>query len=153
MGMADSVSHALTILGSHPHLRPFPAAGGRIDNGTDTFLQEYPVSRQWFRVLADRLDAAAVLYQAANMVADADSRGKSVRVDHYRQGPYDMLITLSGDRSVGLLRQGATLPSANLRYRLRTLEKLPFVQRPIGDAGAGQFRPGQPTGRPHPGGP
>ena len=65
------------------------------------------------------------------LVADADSQGQPVRVDHYRQGPYDMLITLSGGRSVGLLRQGPTLPSANLRYRLRTLENLPHSQRPM----------------------
>ena len=42
-----------------------------------------------------------------------------------------MLITLPGSRSVGLLRQGPTLPSANLRYRLRTLENLPHSQRPM----------------------
>ena len=86
---------------------------------------------QWFRLLADRLDAVATLYRAAALVADADSQRKPVRVDHYRQGPYDMLITLSGGRSVGLLRQGPTLPSANLRYRLRTLENLPHGQRPM----------------------
>ena len=89
------------------------------------------MSKQWFRLLAERLDAVAALYRAAALVADADSQGKPVRVDHYRQGPYDMLITLSGGRSVGLLRQGPTLPSANLRYRLRTLENLPHVQRPM----------------------
>ena len=119
MGMTDSVPHHLSILGPHPQRRYFPTekaivAGGRVEHGTETFLREYPVSRQWFRLLADRLDAAVVPYRAAAMVADADSQGKPVRVDHYRQGPYDMLITLSGGRSVGLLRQGATLPSANL---------------------------------------
>ena len=136
MGMVDSVSHSATILGLHPNLRHFPTekgivAGGRIEHGTNTFLREYPVSRQWFRLLAERLDAVAVLYHVAAMVADADSQGRPVRVDHYRQGPYDMLITLSKGRSVGLLRQGPTLPSANLRYRLRTLENLPFDQRPM----------------------
>ena len=54
-----------------------------------------------------------------------------MRVDHYRQGPYDMLLTLSGGRSVGLLRQGPMLPSANLRYRLGTLENLSHSQRPM----------------------
>ena len=136
MGMADSVSHSLTVLGPHPHLRYFPTekgidAGAMVEHGTKTFLREYPVSRQWFRLLADRLDAVAMLYKAAAMVADADSQGKPVRVDHYRQGPYDMLITLSGGRSVGLLRQGPTLPSANLRYRLRTLENLSYDERPM----------------------
>ncbi len=136
MGMADSVSHSLTVLGPHPHLRYFPTekgidAGAMVEWGTETFLREYPVSKQWFRLLADRLDAVAALYRAAALVADADSQGQPARVDHYRQGPYDMLITLSGSRSVGLLRQGLTLPSANLRYRLRTLENLPHGQRPM----------------------
>ena len=136
MGMADSVSHSLTILGPHPHQRHFPTekgidAGAMVEHGTETFLREYPVSKQWFRLLADRLDAVAMLYRAAALVADADSQGGPVRVDHYRQGPYDMLITLSGGRSVGLLRQGPTLPSANLRYRLRTLENLSHDQRPM----------------------
>ncbi len=136
MGMADSVSHSLAILGPHPHLRYFPTekgieAGAMVEYGTKTFLRDYPVSRQWFRLLADRLDAVVMLYRVAATVADADSQGKPVRVDHYRQGPYDMLITLSGGRSVGLLRQGATLPSANLRYRLRTLENLSHGQRPM----------------------
>ena len=136
MGMADSVPHSLTTLGPHPHLRHFPTekgihAGAMVEWGPKTFLREYPVSKQWFRLLAERLDAVAALYCAAALVADADSQGKPVRVDHYRQGPYDMLITLSGGRSVGLLRQGPTLPSANLRYRLRTLENLSHVQRPM----------------------
>ena len=136
MGMADSVSHSLTVLGPHPHLRYFPTekgidAAALVEHGTETFLREYPVSRQWFKLLADRLDAVAMLYKAAAMVADADSQAKPVRVDHYRQGPYDMLITLSGGRSVGLLRQGPTLPSANLRYRLRTLENLAYDVRPM----------------------
>ena len=136
MGMADSVSHSLGVLGPHPHLRYFPTQKGidavaMVEWGPETFLREYPVSRQWYRLLADRLDAVTALYRAAALVADADSQGKPVRVDHYRQGPYDMLITLSGGRSVGLLRQGPTLPSANLRYRLRTLENLPHGQRPM----------------------
>ena len=136
MGMADSVPHSLTTLGPHLHLRYFPTekgidAGAMVESGPETFLREYPVSRQWFRILAERLDAVAALYGAAALVADADSQGKPVRVDHYRQGPYDMLITLSGGRSVGLLRQGPTLPSANLRYRLRILENLPHGQRPM----------------------
>lgn len=136
MGMADSVSHSLSVLGPHPHLRYFPTergieAGAMVEHGTETFLREYPVSRQWLRLLADRLDAVAMLYRAAALVADADSKGRAVRVDHHRQGPYDILITLSGGRSVGLLRQGPTLPSANLRYRLRTLTNLPLGQRPL----------------------
>ena len=88
------------------------------------------MSKEWFRLLADRLDAVAALYRVAALVADADPHQQPVRVDHYCQGPYDVLITLSGGRSIGILRQGATLPSANLRYRLRSMENLPSKQCP-----------------------
>ena len=134
-GLADSVVHHLSDLGPPPRRRHFPTelgidAGGSAENGPERFLREYPVSREWFRLLGERLDATAVLYHVASLVAKADPKEKPVRVDHYRQGPYDALTTLSGGRSVGLLRQGPTLPSANLRYRLRTLEKLPYGQQP-----------------------
>ena len=88
------------------------------------------MSRQWFRLLAERLDAVAVLYHVAAMIADADPEESPVRVDHYCQGPYDLLVTLSGGRSVGILRQGPILPSAHLRYRLRTIGTCPGASGP-----------------------
>ena len=134
-GLVDSLAHRLGVLGPHPQRRYFPTeqgivAGGGVEHGRETFLREYPVSKEWFRLLVERLDAMAALYRVAALVAAADPHKQPVRVDHYRQGPYDMLITLSAGRSVGLLRQGATLPSANLRYRLRSLENLLSKQRP-----------------------
>ena len=135
-GLVDSLPHQLSVLGSRPQRRYFPTkqgivAGGRIEHGTDHFLSEYPVSRQWFRLLAERMDAVAVLYRLAAMIADADPHEKPLRVDHYRSGPYDMLITLSGGRSIGIIRQGQTLPTSNLRYRLRSVEHLPSRERPF----------------------
>ena len=135
LGLADSVSHSLAALGPKPRRRYFPTGKGihtaaTLEWGTKSFLADHPVSRQWFRLLTERLDAVAVLHHVAAMIADADSEGDPVRVDHYRQGPYDLLITLSKGRSVGILRQGPTLPSAHLRYRLRTVENLPVSQRP-----------------------
>ena len=135
LGLADSVSHRLGALGPKPQRRYFPTkegirAAAALEWGTRTFLEDQPVSRQWFRILAERLDAVGVLYHAAALIADADPEGEPVRVDHYRQGPYDLLVTLSGGRSVGVLRQGAALPSAHLRYRLRTAENLSVSQRP-----------------------
>ena len=110
-GLVDSVSHHLSVLGTRPQRRYVPTekgvtAAGAATKGRVHMLRAYPVSKQWFRLLAERLDAVAVLYRVAAMVADADPHQKPVRVDHYRQGPYDMLITLSGGRSIGLLRQG-----------------------------------------------
>ena len=73
----------------------------------------------------------AVLHRVAAMIADADPHNDTVRVDHYRQGPYDLLITLSGGRSIGIIRQGATLPTSNLRYRLRSVERMRSDDRPF----------------------
>ncbi len=134
-GLADSVRHHLGSLGPNPSRRHFPTergieAAARVEHSTERFLSEYPVSREWFRILSERLDAVAVLYHVAAVIARADPDAKPVRVDHYRQGPYDLLITLSEGRCPGIVRQGPVLSSANLRYRLRTLEQLRTSQRP-----------------------
>ena len=65
------------------------------------------------------------------LVADADPHNDPVRVDHYRNGPYDMLLTLSGGRTLGVVRQGPALPTSNLRYRLRSIERLSSRERPF----------------------
>ena len=134
-GLVDSVTHHLGALGTNPRQRYFPTdkgieAGARAEHGVERFLTEYPVSREWFRLLTDRLDAVAVLYHVSAMIANADPERQPVRVDHHRQGPYDLLITMSEGRSLGIVRQGPVLSSANLRYRIRTLEQLRPRQRP-----------------------
>ena len=135
-GLVDSATHHLSVLGTRPQRRYFPTekgvtAGGIATKGRAHMLRAYPVSRQWFRLLAERLDAIAVLYRVAAMVADADTHTEPVRVDHYRRGPYDMLLTLSGGRSIGLIRQGQVLSTANLRYRIRSIERLDSSDRPF----------------------
>ena len=135
-GLVDSVPHHLSVLGTRPQRRYFPTkkgvtAGGAATEGRAHMLRAYPVSKQWFRLLAERLDAVAVLYRVAAMVADADPHQKPARVDHYRKGPYDMLLTLSGSRSIGIIRQGPALPTSNLRYRLRSIERLDSSETPF----------------------
>ena len=135
-GLADSVSHHLSALGSRPQQRHFPTdkgviAAGMATQGRRHMLTAYPVSKQWFRLLAERLDAIAALYRVAAMIADADAKQDPIRVDHHRHGPYDMLLTLSGGLTVGLIRQGPMLPGANLRYRLRSIGHLPRNERPF----------------------
>ena len=134
-GLVDSASHRLTALGRRPQRRYFPTQRGIIaaagsTHGKDHMLQRYPVSRRWFQLLAERLDAVAVLYHTAAMVACADPREKPVRVDLYRQEPYDMLVTLSEERSIGIMCQGPMLSTANLLYRLRSIELLPSDKKP-----------------------
>ena len=135
-GLVDSVPHHLSVLGTRPQRRYFPTEKGVTAAGTATkgrthMLRAYPVSKQWFRLLAERLDAVAVLHRVASMIADADPQDDPVRVDHYRNGPYDMLVTLSGGRTIGLIRQGRTLPTSRLRYRLRSVERLDSSDAPF----------------------
>ena len=135
-GLVDSVPHHLSVLGTRPQRRYFPTekgvtAAGAATKGRNHMLRSYPVSKQWFRLLAERLDAVAVLHRVAAMIADADPHSDPVRVDHYRNGPYDMLLTLSGGRTIGLIRQGPTLPTSRLRYRLRSIERLDNSETPF----------------------
>ena len=128
--LLNFVSHRPAALGPRPNRRYFPAKKGILaaaysTNGTNHVLTSYPLSRRWFHLLAERLDAVAVLYDTAAMVADADPRKKPIRVDFYRQGPYDMLITLTDRQAIGIIHQGQMLPTANLRYRLRSIRFLP----------------------------
>ena len=153
-GMVDSVPYRMGVLGPHPQCRYFPTeqgieAAAMAGWDLETFLQEYPLSRQWFRLLADRLDAVAVLYHVATMVADADPHKKPVRVDLYRQGPYDMLITLSGGRSVGLLRQGVHSALGQPALPPENPGKPALEAETDGHPGADLRRSGQPPGRPH----
>ena len=135
-GLVDTVSHHLGALGSRPLRRYFPTdkgvtTAGAATQGRQHMLTAYPVSKQWFRLLTERLDAVVVLYRVAAMIADADPRQDDVRVDHHRHGPYDLLATLSGGLTIGVIRQGPMLPTSNLRYRLRSIEHLPVSQRPF----------------------
>ncbi len=131
-GLVDSRPHRLDALGHRPHRRYFPTAAGIRTVGieVDGLLPVYPVSKQWFKLLAERLDAVAPLYHIAALVAEVDPERQPVRVDHYRQGPYDALLTLSGGRSIGLMRQGPMLSAANLRFRLRSVERLDWNRTP-----------------------
>ena len=134
--LIDSIPHRLGTLGPHPRRRYFPTekcitAAGAATKGQQHVLELYPVSCQWMRLLAERLDAVAVLHHVAAMVAEADPSGDPDRVDHYRHGPYDLLIILSGDRSIGLIRHGPALATANLRYRLRSKEQLGYSEEPL----------------------
>ena len=76
-GLVDSVPHHLSVLGTRPQRRYFPTekgvtAAGAATKGRAHMLRAYPVSKQWFRLLAERLDAVAVLHRVAAMVANAD---------------------------------------------------------------------------------
>ena len=70
-----------------------------------------------------------------------------------RQGPYDMLITLSEGRSVGIPRQGADPALAQPALPPENRGEPALAPAPHGDTGDRLLRPGQPPGRAHPGPP
>ena len=134
-GLADRRPHRLAALGERPRQRWFPTADGiaaaeRASDGDDELLRTAPVSRQWFRLLAERLDSVSIVYSVATRIAGAEPEAGPLRVDHYRSGPYDALVTLRDGRTLGLLRQGPLLTPANLRYRLRSIMRMDYHDRP-----------------------
>ncbi len=135
-GLVESRPHRLQMLGARPQRRFFPTRDGSVataggEAGVERLMRLYPVSRQWFRVLAERLDAVAVLYRVASMIAECDSIEAPVVVDHCRSGPFDMRLRPPSGGSIGLVRQGPTLTSASLRYRVRTIERMSVTERPL----------------------
>ena len=71
-GPVDLVPHHLSVLGIRPQRRYFPTengviAGGMVTEGEERMLLAYPVYKQWFRLLTERLDAVAVLHQTMSV--------------------------------------------------------------------------------------
>jgi len=130
MGLAEAHPHRLAMLSDRPLRRYVPTPAGIAALGDDGLLRRHPVSRQWLRLLAERLDGIALVYELAALIADADPEQDPVRVEHCRRGPYDGLVTLSGGRTLGVVRQGPLLSAASLRYRIRTIERMGVQELP-----------------------
>jgi len=131
-GLVDCRSRRLIALGPRAQRRYFPTEAGirAVCLNGSGLLTIYPMLKQWFKLLVERLDAVALRNQVAALVAEADPEGQPVQDNHYRQGPYAALLTLPGGRSVGLLRQRPLLPAASLRFRLRTIARLDWSRTP-----------------------
>ncbi len=61
LGLVNLVPHHLGRLGPNPKQRHFPKekgiAAASVGHGTELFLSEYSVSREWFLILTERPDA------------------------------------------------------------------------------------------------
>ena len=130
LGLAEAHPHRLAMLSDRPLRRYVPTPAGIAALGDDGLLRRQPVSRQWLHLLAERLDGVALVYELAALIAAADPEQDPVRVEHCRRGPYDALVTLSGGRTLGVVRQGPMLSAASLRYRIRTIERLGVQELP-----------------------
>ena len=86
--------------------------------GVDRLLRTRPVSARWQRLLLARLDGAAVIYRLASAVAGiAGPPG----FRWYRGAALDAAMTLPGGRTLGVIRQGATVDRTAFSHRVRWL--------------------------------
>ena len=121
-GLADSIRHAAPLTPSSRRWRLTAGGLGRLamEEGTsvDRLLRTRPVSARWQRLLLARLDAVAVIYRLASALAGV--AGPPV-FRWYRSALLDAAMTLSGGRTLGVIRQGATTDRTVFSHRVRWL--------------------------------
>ena len=123
-GQVASVLHAAPLV--PPTRRYWLTAAGvhRLarDEGmtVDELLRIYPVSEQGRRVIAERLDAAAVVYRLASAISNV---AYPIRFRWYRAMPMDAAVALPDGRSVAVVRQGLTADRTAFAKRLWRLRE------------------------------
>lgn len=81
----------------------------------DEYVRDYPMSKEWLRILIERMDAVAGIYAlAAAMSPDAGG----TQVQFYRKGTLDAVITLRDGRTFGVMRRGRALRPRSWRDRV-----------------------------------
>ena len=86
-------------------------------------LRSRPVSRQWRRVLLDRLDALASLYR---LVSAAAGNARPISLRLFRSGPLDAALMLPAGRTIGVVRQGPAADPTAFGKRLWRLGQGPL---------------------------
>lgn len=121
-GMVGSILHATELV--PPTRRYYLTANGlqRLAQEECTTVEQLLLSRavsaQWQRILLGRLDAIAVIYRLAGMLA---AIAHPIHFQWYRAGPLDAAVTLPGGRTVGVVRQGLTSSRTPFAKRLSRL--------------------------------
>ena len=82
---------------------------------SDEYVRKYPVSREWLRILIERMDAVASIYALAAAISP-DAGG--TQVEFYRKGSLDAVITLRDGRTFGVMRRGRALRPRSWRDRV-----------------------------------
>ena len=124
-GLVAAVTHASEF--TPPARRYCLTADGvrrlaRCENATvDDLLHDLPASRQWRRVLLQRLDALAVIYRLA-----VAGMTRPVRLRLYRASPLDAALVLPGGKTMGLVRYGNTADPTAFAKRLWRLGQGPL---------------------------
>ncbi|MCY4623578.1 MAG: hypothetical protein OXC99_01005 [Chloroflexi bacterium] len=127
-GFVASVRHATEAITSTRRLCVTPAGLRYLAHADfvslDQVLRQHPVSGHWQRLLLGRLDAVAVLYRLACMIAGAADGIREFQ--WYRANPLDAAAVLPDGRVVGLLRQGPTADKTGFSKRVWRLLEAPY---------------------------
>ena len=93
------------------------------------YLRDYPMSREWHRILIRRMDATASIYRLSTTMS-LGAGGLEVDVTFYRKGHIDAMIRLSDGRRFAVVRQGRGLRRARLNEHLRAIHEYEYPRRP-----------------------
>ena len=123
-GLVDAFSHATDLLRTTRRFYVTAAGLGHLASvdavSLDRVLRHYTVSAQWRRILLERLDAVGVIYR---LVATIAAEEGTLGFRWFRTGPLDAAITLPGNRTIGIVRQGATSDRTAFAKRLWRLRE------------------------------
>ncbi len=125
-GLVESVPHASDLV--VPTRRYCLSAegvrrlAGEEGVGVEELLRSRPVSRRWRRILLERLDAVAVIYRLASVLAGV---AFPLRFRWYRAMPVDAAIALPDGRTIAIVRQGLTSDRAGFGKRIWRLREGP----------------------------
>ncbi|MYC38949.1 MAG: helix-turn-helix domain-containing protein [Chloroflexi bacterium] len=96
---------------------------GPPEQAVEELLRLHPVSRQWQRLLLERLDGVAVICRLAATVSNLDH---PIGFRWYRADPLDAALTLPGGRTLGILREGHTTDRTGFAKRVWRLGQGPL---------------------------
>ena len=125
-GLVDSVPHASDLV--VPTRRYCLSAegvrqlAGEEGVGVDELLRTRPVSRRWRRILLERLDAVAVIYRLASVLAGL---AFPLRFRWHRAMPMDAAVALPDGRTLAIVRQGLTSDRTGFGKRIWRLREGP----------------------------
>ena len=126
-GLVESVPHAAELIPPTRRYRLCADGMRRLAQhenvAVDDLLRDHPVSARWQRSLLERLDAVGVIYRLAVSVVEVSF---PIRFRWFRSAPLDAAITLSGGRTLGIVRQGHTADRTGFAKRLWRLGQGPI---------------------------
>ena len=123
-GLVSSVPHATGLLRTTRRYW-LTSSGIRLlvdseSNALEELMRRRPVSARWRRLLLERLDAVAVVYRLASIIAAGTG---PLHLRWYRAAPLDAALTLADGRTLGVVRLGRTTDRTGFAKRLWRLRE------------------------------